>query len=152
MDQGINVSHSRPRHPQTNGKNERFNRTLKTELLEGNYIKNLTHAQSLFDTWRKMYNMERPHEAIGLEVPISRYKASHREYKEKEMLEAYDYDKGMLIRKIDYSGKTGLHNVALTIGVGFARRYVGFRETKEDGVYDVYYRHQKIKTITLKKR
>ncbi|VXB95660.1 hypothetical protein BURKHO8Y_170370 [Burkholderia sp. 8Y] len=45
---GIRISYSRPRHPQTNGKDERFHRTLKAELLAGRRFKNLKSAQQAF--------------------------------------------------------------------------------------------------------
>lgn len=61
---GIITSHGRPYHPQTQGKEERFHRTLKAELLRWEDFRNLTHCQRLFDAWRNKYNMERPHEAL----------------------------------------------------------------------------------------
>lgn len=61
---GIITSHGRSYHPQTQGKEERFHRTLKAELLRWEDFRNLTHCQRLFDAWRNKYNMERPHEAL----------------------------------------------------------------------------------------
>lgn len=49
---GIRVSHSRPAHSQTNGKDERFHRTLKAELLAGRHFSSLKSAQQAFDAWR----------------------------------------------------------------------------------------------------
>lgn len=64
MKQGIKVTHSAPFHPQTNGKDERFHRTLKLEVLhQRNY--NAHEIQGIFDGWRHKYNYERPHEALG---------------------------------------------------------------------------------------
>jgi transposase InsO family protein len=70
---GIRVSHGRPYHPQTQGKDERFHRTLKAEVLQGPPFDSLARAQQAFDAWRDVYNLERPHEACGLAPPISRY-------------------------------------------------------------------------------
>lgn len=77
---GIAVSFSRPAHPQTNGKEERFHRTLKAELLQREVIRDLQQAQRLFDNWRSCYNNVRPHDSLGLAVPASRYRPSERAY------------------------------------------------------------------------
>jgi transposase InsO family protein len=66
---GIRISHSRPYHPQTNGKEERFHRSPKAEVLNGRSFDDLEHAQSAFDRWRRVYNHERPHEAIQMQTP-----------------------------------------------------------------------------------
>ena len=66
---GIKVSHSRPYHPQTQGKDERFHRTLNAEVLKGHVFHNLALPKAL----RRMatvYNLERPHEAIGMAIPL----------------------------------------------------------------------------------
>jgi transposase InsO family protein len=44
---GIAVWHGRPRHPQTQGKDERFHRTLNVELLTGRSFRDQPHAQTL---------------------------------------------------------------------------------------------------------
>ena len=70
------MSHGRPYHPQTQGKGERFHRTLKAEVLQGRHFADLPACQEAFDRWRTVYNMERPHQALELAVPISRYAPS----------------------------------------------------------------------------
>ncbi len=55
---GIGVSHGRPRHPQTQGKDERFHRTLAVEVLRGTTFKDLGHCQKAFDDWRGVYNSQ----------------------------------------------------------------------------------------------
>ena len=73
---GIGLSHSRPYHPQTLGKDERFHRTLKAELLGGPPFGDLGHCQRAFDRWRIVYNCERPHQALDLDVPAARFRPS----------------------------------------------------------------------------
>ena len=62
---GVAVCHGRPYHPQTQGKDERFHRTLKGDLLKWQVIHDLTDAQQHFDAYRQTYNHIRPHEALG---------------------------------------------------------------------------------------
>jgi transposase InsO family protein len=63
-------------HSQTNGKEERFHRTLKAEVLNGRAFSDLAHVQYAFNDWGTVYNEQRPHEALGLATPITRYKLS----------------------------------------------------------------------------
>lgn len=92
MEQGIRVTHSRPYHPQTQGKDERFHRTLKAELLQGREFADLSDCQGHFDPWRDVYNTQRPHEALGLAVPASRYALSSRAFVEQP--QPWDYGPG----------------------------------------------------------
>lgn len=80
---GVMVSHGRPRHPQTQGKDERFHRTLGAELLRRAELRSHAHTQSEFDRWRGVYNLQRPHEALGLLPPVSRYRPSERAFPER---------------------------------------------------------------------
>ncbi len=75
---GIAVRHGRPAHPQTQGKLERFNRTLAAEVLGARVFADLSHCQKDFDQWRELYNLHRPHEALDLACPITRYVPSSR--------------------------------------------------------------------------
>jgi transposase InsO family protein len=93
----IAVYHGRPRHPQTQGKDERFHRTLDLEVLQDRSIRDGVHAQSLFDPWRDVYNRIRPHEALGLATPISRYRPSPRGY--PETLPTVEYGPGETVRQ-----------------------------------------------------
>jgi transposase InsO family protein len=68
---GIEVLHSRPYHPQSRGKNERFHRTLEAEVFAFKPLCDLSDAQRAFDTWRHIYNFDRPHEALGQDVPAN---------------------------------------------------------------------------------
>ena len=79
---GVAVTHSRPYHPQTLGKDERFHGTLTREVLRHVQWRDPAHVQTALDRWRDVYNQERPHEALGLAVPASRYQPSLRSYPE----------------------------------------------------------------------
>src|SRR5712692_2706900 len=53
---GVEVLHSRPYHPQSRGKNERFHRTLKAEVFALRRFRDLAEVQHAFDRWRCIYN------------------------------------------------------------------------------------------------
>ena len=66
---GIEDRHSRPYHPQTCGKVERFHQTLKLHLASRDPAATLTELQTQLDRFREIYNHQRPHRAIGRRFP-----------------------------------------------------------------------------------
>ena len=78
MELGVLTLHGRVLHPQRQGKEERFNRSLKKECLEQHTFRNLSDAADIFAKYREFYNNVRPHMALGLDVPASKYKPSQR--------------------------------------------------------------------------
>lgn len=146
---GVSVTHGRPYHPQTQGKEERFHRTLKAEVLRDRSFRDVEDCQRIFDPWRMLYNHERPHEALGLEVPASRYRISGRSY--PETLPAVAYRPGMQIRKVDQgAGKISFQWREVRIGKAFRGEYVGLQETSQTGVYAVYYCEQYLGAVDLR--
>lgn len=142
---GVQVSYSRIRRPQTNGKLERFHRTLKSEVLQYEYFWNLKTAQKRFDTWRIEYNHDRPHEALALQAPISRYQHSSRQYPQN--LPDIEYRNTDIIRKVDSSGKISYQNKKIFISEGLKYLPVGLRES--EGKISIYFCHQKLLSINL---
>ncbi len=124
---GIGVSHGRPRHPQTQGKDERFHRTLLDELLSHDGpLCDLVQGQSRFDDFRQTYNHVRPHEALGMDCPISRYRSSPRNY-EPDPLPAVQYPRGDAVRTVDASGRLSYRGRCVKIGKPFVGQRVGLR-------------------------
>jgi transposase InsO family protein len=72
-DQGITHRLTGVRCPTTTGKIERFHKTLRAELLTGRRFDSLAHAQQVLDAWVADYNTQRPHQAIAMAVPASRF-------------------------------------------------------------------------------
>ncbi|TPK93260.1 MULTISPECIES: IS481 family transposase [unclassified Mesorhizobium] len=147
IETGIAVSHSRPCHPQTLGKDERFHRSLKAEALQGPPFANLVEAQDAFDQWRHVYNAQRPHDALDGGVPLDRYQASPRQY--RETVEPFEYAKDDLVRRVQQHGFVSILGRSMRLCRAFAGRSVAFRPTATDGVFDAWFRHQKIETIDL---
>ncbi len=144
----IQVSHSRPYHPQTLGKDERFHRTLQGELLSRCQWPDGAHLQEAFDSWRQVYNFDRPHEALGLEVPASRYQPSLRSF--PESLPPIEYLPGVAVRKVQQQGEFSFQGRTFRISKAFCGYPVGLQPTFIDGVFDVLFCHQKIIQIDLR--
>jgi transposase InsO family protein len=100
---GVDVVHGRPYHPETQGKNERFHRSLNEELLQQGSYQSLSECQSGFDQWRQVYNLKRPHEALDLQVPSSRYQPSGRRF--PETLPDIEYPSAKHVRTVGPSGQ-----------------------------------------------
>ncbi len=147
MRQGIRVSHSRPYHPQTQGKDERFHRSLKAEVLQGPPFADLATAQAAFDRWRWIYNAQRPHQALGMQVPLERYRSSTREYREHPP--APEYDSGELVRRVHDRGRIGWKGRNWWVGKAFNGEHVALRPANEQGSYDVFWGRCLIARIDL---
>ena len=74
---GILQRHTKPRSPTTTGKIERFHKSLRAELLDHVApFESLEAAQAAIDGWVHAYNHQRPHQALGMAVPASRFRPS----------------------------------------------------------------------------
>lgn len=145
---GVRVCHGRPYHPQTQGKEERFHRTLKAEALGQRVFRDLAHCQKRFDEWRMVYNLERPHESLGMKTPAERYRPSSRSF--PESLPAIEYGPDDIVRKCQGKGEISFKNKIFKIGKGFSGYPLALRPTTEDGTMDVFFCHQKVAHINLK--
>jgi transposase InsO family protein len=145
---GIRVSHGRPYHPQTQGKDERVHRSLKGEVLDGNAFRTLAECQAGFDTWRQVYNHVRPHQAIAMDTPGLRFRVSPRPFPEAPPPIAYDG--GEVVRKVDDNGFISFKNRPWRVGKAFRGQPVALRPTVEDGVFAIHYCSQQVATIDLR--
>lgn len=135
---GITPIHGRPYHPQTQGKTERFNGTLSRELLARRHFSTLDEAQRSFDDWRRLYNHERPHQAIGDLPPVSRYRVSElRPF--PETLPPVQYPAGLALRRVQEDGRIVYAHRGVFLSQAFARQTVALRPTEQDGVVDVLF-------------
>lgn len=143
----IKIIHGRPYHPQTQGKEERFHRTLKTELLQYEQFRNFDHCQRRFDKWRNKYNQERPHCALDLKTPSVLYKHSNRGY--PETLPTIEYPQTDQVRKVSSKGYMAYKNQLFRIGRGLINQSVAIRSTEIENVKEIYFCNQKIKDIIV---
>lgn len=145
---GVQVLHSRPYHPQSRGKNERFHRTLDAEVFALRRFKDLSDVQRAFDRWRDVYNCERPHQGIDQEVPASRYRASSRAMPHR--LPRVEYDHGEVVRTVpatkDYVSFKGRH---WKVPQAFRGERVAIRPLTTEGAYGIFFASHQIATIDL---
>ena len=143
----VKLVHGRPYHPQTQGKEERFHRTLKQELIDREQFRDHGHCQRRFDLWRDKYNCIRPHESIGLRTPADLYTPSIKSYPEK--LPVYEYESSEIKRKVQDKGIINFKNKEFKVGKAFIGDYVAIRESLQNNTYEIYFCNQLIRTITL---
>ena len=134
---GVRVLHGRPYHPQTQGKEERFHRTLKAELLSRHTWRDLAHCAAEFPRYRQRYNHERPHDALQGHTPASRYRASVRRL--PAALPRLEYPH-MEVRVVRAKGVITFRNQSWYLGEAFAALPVGLRPSPQaDGQWEVYF-------------
>jgi hypothetical protein len=134
---GIAPCHGRPYHPQTRGKNERFHRTLKAEVVDRYACTDMAELQTRFDAWRDLYNNARPHQGIGDQAPASRFREGPRPFPERLAEIAYGPD--CIVRKVQSDGRISFMGRSLFISAAFARQPIALRATGTDGVFEVLY-------------
>ena len=119
MNHDILPIHGRIKHPQTQGKIERFHRAMNQELLNHYTPKDISDAERVFNDWRNCYNNERPHEALGMKCPSDIYVPSERTYCDQ-------------VDKYEYSGKYHVIKVNNWGYVRFDRWQIYLSETMID--------------------
>jgi len=132
---GIRVLHGRPFHPQTQGKEERFHRTLQYDLLARYDWPDLSCTQQRFDAYRRIYNHDRPHEALELAVPASRYCPSKRTV--PPLLLPILYDSSTIVRRVKSKGEITFRNRFFYIGKAFYGFAIALHPSVTDGLYRV---------------
>ena len=147
---GVDVTHGRPLHPQTQGKVERLHRTIWAEVRGIRDLPDLVTAQRRFDAWRELYNHHRPHEALAYAVPASRYQPSPRPYPEE--VPPILYGPQDAVRKVQADGAISFAGQDVFISHGLHGQPVAVRRTGEEGLWTVWYGHRQVGTIDQRER
>lgn len=142
MQLGIRVTHSRPRHPQTNGKCERFHRTLKEDLISRYAMRSFSHAQKLFNKWLHDYNHERPHEGIDMKVPSQRYTPSKKQMPSK--LPLIEYNSNAIVRMVRGNGYISYKNKDYLVGEAFKGNHIEIKHDEINKCIKLYFGQFKI--------
>jgi transposase InsO family protein len=143
----VKLIHGRPSHPQTQGKEERFHRTLKAELLQYEAFKNHTHCQQKFNQWRELYNCIRPHEALEMQAPASKYQPSPRSY--PDILPKVEYQSSDIIKKVNGRSAINFKGKWFKVGKAFIGQPVAIRPTELDSQFEIFFCNQRIRVINF---
>ena len=101
-------------------------------------------------TARSPNNLERPHHALDLDTPVSKYTPSPRPFPETLPASAYAPDDH--VRGVDVNGRISFQGRTLPVGKAFTHKRVALRPTQTNGVWDVYFSVQRIKTLDLNEK
>ena len=134
--------------PQQNGRHERMHRTLKEETLHP-VERNIQEQQESFDRFRVDYNDDRPHEALGQDVPSAYYKKSTKPYTRR--LKKPEYDSDCTVRHVKYSGEISFKGKMYSITRLLTGQPVGLQEI-DNGKWKLYYSFQPIGILDLRKK
>ncbi|MBM4434760.1 MAG: IS481 family transposase [Chloroflexi bacterium] len=120
---GIEHRRSRPYHPQTCGKVERFHQTLKRYVAQQAPATSLPLLQAQLDAFAQRYNDARPHRALGRRTPRSVYESKIKAAPEGRAAVQFRvrYD------RVDHSGKVSLRYEAKLLHIGMGNRLRGKR-------------------------
>jgi len=124
---GIHIERIKPGHPEQNGRHERMHLTLKTEATKP-AAANFLQQQARFDTFLDRFNHERPHQALGMQVPSERYAASPRPYRGLTDL-AYPFHDWTAV--VTHCGRLCFDRRKVNLSQVFAGQQVGVRQVTD---------------------
>lgn len=150
MQLGILPVHGRPCHPQTQGKEERFHKTMIDEILKFTVIRDIHHAKEVFEPWRYEYNYERPHGSLAMDTPSKHYCKSKRLYT-PQMIKEPEYGSGINLRKINCKGYLSIRRKRYYFSETFIGKTIELKE-RENHLTDVLYGNFNIAIIDLREQ
>jgi transposase InsO family protein len=143
MRQGIALHHGRIRHPQTQGKVERFHGSLARALEQrGPYA---APPEIWLKEFRWEYNNVRPHEALGMKTPASVWVRSERAYDPRQP--AWEYPEGSRTLKVDCQGTLDLEGQRWRVGPALQGERVRIQQVEQR--FLVYYCNTLVREIDL---
>jgi len=133
---GISLERIAPGHPEQNGRHERMHLTLKQEATRP-AVDNLLQQQARFDAFVHRYNQERPHQALDMATPASRYQPSPRVYRGLEPLDYPGHDWTAIITTC---GRLCYQSRKINVSQAFAGQKVGVKQV-DDHIWLVTFMH-----------
>lgn len=137
-----------PAHPEQNGRHERMHRTLKLHTAMP-AASSMRSQQKRFDSFREEFNTLRPHEALGMATPASRYQPSPRQFPSR--LPDVAYPAHFELRYVSRNGCIRINKRAVNVTHAIIGQYVGLEEIG-DGIWDVYYGPKRLGQLNERKR
>jgi transposase InsO family protein len=134
-------------HPQTQGKLERFNRTLQLECITRHSYTSLEDWSKCFEEYRHIYNNIRPHQSIYDATPASKYKASLRAFAEPNR-HYRQPGEGLEHRRVGNDGKIWLFQHQVKVGRGLAGWSVSARHDGA-GIWTILFRGKSICQVSV---
>lgn len=147
MNHNVLPIHGRIKHPQTQGKIERFHRTMKNELLKHSAFYDVEEADRALQFWRDKYNNQRPHEALGMRCPAEVYKRSDREY--SDTVEKYEYNGNNHVIKVNSWGYVRFDRYQVYLSETMIDEYIEFRPNPLGDSFIACYRNFKIAEFSV---
>jgi transposase InsO family protein len=147
IEQGIRLLYGRVRHPQTQGKVERFHRTLGEALRHRGVPQEFGQWQEVLAEFRASYNERRPHEALGMKRPMESYQRSSQSY--QECVKEWEYPSGSEVRRLNPQGMLSEQSRRWFVCEALAGQRV--RVERFDKKLLVSYRHMYIREIDLRR-
>ena len=139
MNHDILPIHGRMKHPQTQGKIERFHRTMNQELLNHYIPKDIADAERVFADWRNCYNNERPHEALGMKCPSEIYVPSKRIY--CDQVEKFEYSGKYHVIKVNSWGYVRFDHWQVYLSETMIDEHIEFRPNPNGDTFIACYRN-----------
>jgi transposase InsO family protein len=146
LKQGIRLLHSRIRHPQTQGKVERFHRTLGERLRWWGVPADLQGFDRAFATFRAEYNEVRPHEALGQQPPALHFRCSARPYVAAPR--PWEYPSGSDVHRVDQNAMISYHGHRFFLGEALIGEHVACTRLAQRVL--VTYRHMYVRELHLR--
>jgi putative transposase len=120
--EGVYPEKIRPAHPEENGRQERFHRTLKAETAKPP-AKTLSKQDQRFQEFKEEYNHERPHDALGLETPSCYYQSGQYRVSPK-----FEYPEGVKVVKVNGKGYLRLSSRTIYLSESLINKEVRLEE------------------------
>ena len=139
MDHDVLPIHGRIKHPQTQGKIERFHRTMDQELLNHYTPLNICDAERVFSSWRDCYNNERPHEALNMRSPSDVYVPSNRAYFDE--VPKHEYGGQYHVIKVNSWGYVRFAQFQIYLSETMVNQYIEFRPNPHGDSFIACYRN-----------
>jgi hypothetical protein len=135
---GVRVQHGRPYHPQTQGKDERFHRTLERDLLVQHTWTDLAHCAREFPRFRHRYNCTRPHDSLNGDTPVAHYRSSPRSM--PAHLPSTEYPESDIVKVVRHEGTIHFQQRRWYVGRSFGSLAIGLRPSAQtDGQWEVFF-------------